>query len=362
MRAGFRRVAGTLVAAASLAAGTLICTPGASADSLSNAKARAAALAREVHVLDNRAEIATQRYDAIEARLAGAVNGALTSDRKVEALHQQVSATQQQIYQRVQALYASAGDLGTFAQLLAGDAAGLASRAQITASVVNFQLQTVRRDQAMVQVAGGEASRRQLSAAQTIQLQTAAAKARASVVGLLAEERAKLQAASSTVRQLVAQQQQAAALASAQTFDSAVTAAGGSLDGGTRPPNAIVAAALAAARSRLGVPYVWGATGPDSFDCSGLTQWSYAHAGIALPRTAAQQWYSGPHPALSALEPGDLLFWATDLNDPATIHHVTIYIGNGLMIAAPHTGVNVQVQPVYMDGFFGATRPWAKAG
>ena len=125
------------------------------------------------------------------------------------------------------------------------------------------------------------------------------------------------------------------------------------------PPNNIAAAAIAAARSRLGVPYVWGATGPNSFDCSGLTQWSYAHAGITLPRIAAEQWNSGPHPSLSDLEPGDLLFWALNTSDPSTIHHVAMYIGRGMMIAAPHTGENVQIQPVYMTGFIGATRPWA---
>jgi cell wall-associated NlpC family hydrolase len=54
------------------------------------------------------------------------------------------------------------------------------------------------------------------------------------------------------------------------------------------------------------------------------------------------------------------LFWALNIHDPATIHHVALYIGHGLMIAAPHTGENVQIQPVYMQGFIGATRPWVK--
>jgi cell wall-associated NlpC family hydrolase len=74
---------------------------------------------------------------------------------------------------------------------------------------------------------------------------------------------------------------------------------------------------------------------------------------------AADQYNAGPHPSLAALEPGDLLFWATDVTNPATIHHVTMYLGNGMMIAAPHTGTVVQIQPVYMPGFIGATRPWA---
>ncbi|MGZ6792843.1 MAG: C40 family peptidase, partial [Mycobacteriales bacterium] len=120
-----------------------------------------------------------------------------------------------------------------------------------------------------------------------------------------------------------------------------------------------VQAVLAFASAQLGKPYQWGATGPGSYDCSGLTQGAYAAAGVRLPRVASDQWYSGPHVALGDLQPGDLLFWADDLNDPATIHHVALYAGNGLMIAAPHTGDVVKVQPVYLDGYFGATRPGA---
>jgi cell wall-associated NlpC family hydrolase len=117
--------------------------------------------------------------------------------------------------------------------------------------------------------------------------------------------------------------------------------------------------ALSAAREQLGKPYQWGATGPGAFDCSGLTGWAYAEAGVLLPRTSREQWSAGPHPGLGYLQPGDLLFWATNTSDPATIHHVALYIGNDQMIAAPHTGANVTVQPVYLDGYIGAVRPTA---
>ncbi|MBV9484675.1 MAG: C40 family peptidase, partial [Frankiaceae bacterium] len=196
---------------------------------------------------------------------------------------------------------------------------------------------------------------------QITQLQVARSQAAIRVQALLKTQRKALAAANGTVRRIMRANARAAARAAAANFASAVTTAGGSINpnGPINPPNNVAATAIAAAHSRLGVPYVWGATGPNSFDCSGLTQWSYAHAGIALPRTAAQQWYSGPHPALADLEPGDLLFWATNTSAPSTIHHVAMYIGRGMMIAAPHTGANVQVQPVYMTGFIGATRPWA---
>lgn len=100
-----------------------------------------------------------------------------------------------------------------------------------------------------------------------------------------------------------------------------------------------------------------GSDGPDSFDCSGLTQSAYGSVGVRLPRVAADQWWSGRHVGLAELAPGDLLFWGSDSRNPATIHHVAIYAGHGRMIAAPHTGALVREQNVYLDGYFGATRP-----
>src|SRR6185312_13985586 len=115
--------------------------------------------------------------------------------------------------------------------------------------------------------------------------------------------------------------------------------------------------ALRAAESRKGLPYVWGATGPRSFDCSGLVQWSFAQAGISMPRVAADQARTGPAIPLSQAEPGDLLFYHTDPTAPDYISHVTIYLGKGLMIQAPHTGANVQIVPVDLGSeFAGAVR------
>jgi hypothetical protein len=103
---------------------------------------------------------------------------------------------------------------------------------------------------------------------------------------------------------------------------------------------------LRAAVSRLGLPYVWGAAGPTSFDCSGLVQWSLAQAGVVMPRVAADQARTGPAVPVSALQPGDLLFYHTDPTAPGYISHVAIYLGNGQMIQAPEPGMNVEVVPV----------------
>ena len=129
------------------------------------------------------------------------------------------------------------------------------------------------------------------------------------------------------------------------------------------PPGATAAdavdAALQFAFDQLGKPYQWGATGEAGFyDCSGLTLRAYQAGGLQLPRTAAAQWDAGAHVLdPSAVQPGDLVFYASDLANPATIHHVGLYIGAGNMINAPHAGAVIQIQPAFRGDYIGAVRP-----
>jgi peptidoglycan DL-endopeptidase CwlO len=114
---------------------------------------------------------------------------------------------------------------------------------------------------------------------------------------------------------------------------------------------------LRAALSRRGMPYVWGAAGPAAFDCSGLVKWSFAQAGIAVPRVADDQALAGPSVPVSQLAAGDLLFYHTERSRPGYISHVAIYLGNGWMIQAPQTGMDVEVVPVALGTqFAGAIR------
>ena len=114
--------------------------------------------------------------------------------------------------------------------------------------------------------------------------------------------------------------------------------------------------ALAFALAQISKPYQWGATGPAAYDCSGLTQQSYAHAGLAIPRTAAEQARVGTPVRLADLLPGDLLFYAYDVRNAASIHHVTMYAGNGLVVHAPQTGEYVHLSPMWLDEYIGAVR------
>lgn len=109
--------------------------------------------------------------------------------------------------------------------------------------------------------------------------------------------------------------------------------------------------AVAEAYKQLGKPYVWGAAGPDTFDCSGLTQWVWGKAGVQLPHYTGDQWNAGRHVTRDQLIPGDLVFF------DASLDHVGIYIGNGQMIHAPHTGAVVRVENVWWGSFQGAIRP-----
>ncbi len=116
-----------------------------------------------------------------------------------------------------------------------------------------------------------------------------------------------------------------------------------------------VVAALSFAAGQLGTPYEWGGSGPGGFDCSGLVQAAYAHAGVPLPRVAQDQFATGPAvPAGSAVAPGDLLFFGSG---PGAVEHVGLYVGAGEMIDAPHTGAVVRFDAADWSGFVGATRP-----
>ncbi|HEX3813215.1 MAG TPA: NlpC/P60 family protein [Mycobacteriales bacterium] len=110
------------------------------------------------------------------------------------------------------------------------------------------------------------------------------------------------------------------------------------------------AIAVKAAEAELGKPYVWAAAGPDSFDCSGLLVWAWGKAGVSLPHQSAEQYAMGTHVSESDLQPGDLVAYYSP------IHHIAMYVGNGMVIQAPQTGDVVKYSPVNSMPYTGATR------
>ncbi|MGW2294362.1 NlpC/P60 family protein [Streptomyces violaceorubidus] len=115
--------------------------------------------------------------------------------------------------------------------------------------------------------------------------------------------------------------------------------------GNSAPASGRAGEAFAAAQSKIGTPYVYGATGPSSFDCSGLTSWAYAQAGVGIPRTSqAQANYGTRISSVSQLQVGDLVFFFNDL------HHVGLYAGNNQVLHAPRTGTNVRYESMSTIG------------
>jgi len=120
-------------------------------------------------------------------------------------------------------------------------------------------------------------------------------------------------------------------------------------------------AAVALAKQYLGTPYVWGGESAKGFDCSGLLQYTWAKQGVSIPRTTYDQWQTGQPVAKNGLQPGDAVFF--EGSDPKVENgqtlpgHVGMYVGNGNIIQAPHTGATVEITPLsHMPGYMGARR------
>jgi cell wall-associated NlpC family hydrolase len=122
-------------------------------------------------------------------------------------------------------------------------------------------------------------------------------------------------------------------------------------------PSAAAAAAIAFALRQIGKPYQWGAAGPDAYDCSGLIFAAYAAAGIHIARTTFGWRQDGPQVPRTQIQPGDLLFSAGSDGTTADPGHVVMYLGGGLIIQAPQTGEDVQIDPLNLAGVVAATRP-----
>ncbi|PAZ11848.1 glycoside hydrolase [Streptomyces sp. SA15] len=182
------------------------------------------------------------------------------------------------------------------------------------------------------------------------------ADARALLSKLTAEEKARLAAiekerqqeaarkAAELARQQAAEERARQEAAAQQEQNSSADAATPSAPATDASYTTKAEKALAFARAQIGKPYVWGATGPGSYDCSGLTQAAWKAAGVDIPRVTYDQVNAGTTVSLAAAQPGDLVFFYDDVS------HVGMYIGNGMMIHAPKPGAYVREESIYYDG------------
>jgi len=185
------------------------------------------------------------------------------------------------------------------------------------------------------------------------QLTTAQQAARRTETAVAALGKQRL-ARKKSIATAVASQKTLLAQLTTQQAAMSVGAGGTTIGTYTGPTTTQAEKAIAFAYGQLGKPYLWGATGPGSYDCSGLVQSAWASAGIMIPRTTYEQWAALPHVPLSNLQAGDLLFFDG-------IGHVSIYVGGNMFIDAPQTGQFVQKvslsSPWYASSLVGAARP-----
>ncbi|MFB7506752.1 C40 family peptidase [Streptomyces broussonetiae] len=210
-------------------------------------------------------------------------------------------------------------------------------------------LQSLTDSQRDLQTAKATVQKKLASARELLSQLTAQEKARLAAIEREKQQEAARKAAELAKQQAQAQQQSGSAGSSSSGSSSSGSAGSTSSgssgsSGSTSSYDAKAASAIAFARAQIGKPYVWGATGPGSYDCSGLTQAAWKAAGVTLPRTTYDQVNVGTTVSLANARPGDLIFFYDDIS------HVGLYIGNGMMIHAPKPGAYVREESVYYGG------------
>jgi cell wall-associated NlpC family hydrolase len=317
---------------------------------------------RQLTLLVRRSQIAAEQYDAATVRLQRAQLAAQAAAARVARAQRQLAEARSDLGRLAAAAYRDGNGLGPVSLVLNADGPEqlvtgahvlkhqgtdlkatlqAADRARQDAQSARVTADTAVRSRAaaQAQVATAAQAARNAVAAEQSQVAAVSAQRDALLTRLAAAQRVSVQ--------LERQRQQGLADEAARRAAQLSRAqhVGASAYNGTA-----AGAALAYAYAQLGKPYVWGATGPGSFDCSGLTMRAWASAGVYLPHFAAFQ-YQASHPiGYGDLRPGDLLFWATDGGDSNTIYHEAVYIGGQRMIQAPRSGENVQISSIWMWG------------
>jgi len=336
--------------------------------------------------LQTQAEVLTERYDQTRVNEQRAASAYQVTQARLRQAERQQAASRLRLARLAAQEFESGGGFDSVTAML-GDAHGpqaymtqvgmgqvLAQSGTevLAANQANDAVARVFRTQAQKLLVARQAD---LRAANALKVAIRAAVAREVTFvtvtrgkrNKLASELASVQARASALkaaRQAALAAQAAAAAARAAAAADAAAGGGGSSSqvpawawgSGASATQGDIAANWAL--TQLGKPYQWGGAGPDTYDCSGLTMVAWAHAGVQLAHWTGYQWESGPHVPLDQLRRGDLLFFATNTSDPNTIHHVGIYIGNGMMVDAPYTGAFVRIDGMYSPGgLIGAVRP-----
>ena len=357
-----RYVVSTALAGAMVTTGFIgLSAAPASADSL---KSRIAAAQHELDALDAKAEAATERYNAARIKLAAANKAATAAQQRLTGAQAKLGSLRNAVSAFAIAAYTGDALDSTTLSITASNPTDFLDKLASLQAVTNSQQQALAavasasHDEAQAQSSAAGALAAQQASTQQMQADrnevlAAASKAQNILASLQAQEVAIEKAARARAARLAAEQAAAALAArrAAEAFAARALAGQGDSSSPVVAGSGGAPVAVQWAYKELGKPYQWGAAGPNSFDCSGLTQYVWAKAGVYLDHYTGSQWNEGQHVSRDQLQPGDLVFFGSDL------HHVGLYIGNGQMIEAPHTGADVRISNAFRGDYAGAIRP-----
>jgi peptidoglycan DL-endopeptidase CwlO len=334
----------------------------APAGDLTSLRAEATRLRAKLDDQHRRLEVLAEDLEEAYARGVELLSDASKLDRRRRQAERELAAVQAKLDERARSSY-MAGP-GWFMSTLVGadDPADALARLPLQRAVLEADLALV--DQVSSAKAKLDSTRTRLSERLVDQARGAEqldAK-RAEAERLAAEIERELRTMDRRVAALIEQQRRREEASQRAAFADYMAAARTAGTAPIRDGRASPAArkAVAVAMAQLGSPYVWGAEGPSTFDCSGLTSFAYAAAGVTIPRVSRAQFaaYAGMRPVDRLhLVPGDLVFFADNPGSPSTIHHVGMYIGRGLMVEAPYTGAVVRTSSIMRSSYAGAVRP-----
>jgi peptidoglycan DL-endopeptidase CwlO len=309
----------------------------------------------QLAALNDQVDAAQENLNETRVKVAAAERKLGQIQARVAASQKLVDAAQVQVGRLASAAYRNGGFDETTQLLLADNPTQFLEQMSALDSVSRHQSDMLR----SANVAEQRLSQDKLAAKQQL---AAISKLYAEAQSEVAARTAAYDKAQSLLASLTAQQraelaaeqarQRAAAIASARSQASHSTSRGHVRSGGGHYSGSLASRVVSYALSRVGDSYVWGNAGPNSFDCSGLTLWAYAKVGVSLPHSSSAQYGSGRHISRSDLEPGDLVFFYSP------IHHVGIYIGNGMIVHAANPGEGVTTAPLSSMPYSGAVRPY----
>lgn len=357
---------------ASISASALVSSATARADTLSSDKAQAAAITAHLSQLRQQEAAADERYNQAQITLTNLQARETKAQEDEQAAAANVAAKRVILQQAAVNAYVQGGQISSIAELIQSNAADVGAQQSYLQSVVDNQQSAVDGFRAAQErLAQQEAALAQATAAakgQVTQIasirqqlnQTSASESailnrvKGQIAQIVAADEAAY-AAAQAARAKAAYEAQQAALAAQQAAQQSGSSGLGNYNGNLGnglppPPNPNAAAVIRFAQQQLGKPYEYGAAGPNTWDCSGLTMVAWSQAGVSLPHSAAGQWDDTVRISYSDLQPGDLVFFY----EP--VEHVGIYVGNGTMIDAPHTGANVEYDSIWWSGLDGFGR------